>query len=380
MIKSDSHLDRFKYFLFLIISSLFSYMFVLFFFAPRFILWRQLGQPITGNVVPPEIFRAIFVLKQLENPFIHIDNPGNHVINWRLFFPLLGHYLHIPKSIFFILPHLGVLLTLGTIIHVVNKEGQGRIFSICVAILLATTSWFFTSTGYLLNFDAWVLLGMLVVAFFSSDLLLFFACLCVPWIDERFILALPLCLLVRASYFQWEEEGVLKKVCRDGFVLLIAVLPYVCARVAALMTGADTTSLGYLNSRLVETGISMVLAIEGMFAGLRFVWMLIVIFIVYNFIRKKFFWGGTVLLVSVITAFFQPFIAQDLSRSMFVFVPCGLMAVILMIRQRMVYRTHLVIAIFILNLVNPAVHIMHAHGMNYKFKINNFIYEMRSLR
>ena len=56
----------------------------------------------------------------------------------------------------------------------------------------------FVSTGWLAYFDSWYVLGLLVATFSGSrsSPRPQPAC-CAPWIDERFVLALPLVVLIR---------------------------------------------------------------------------------------------------------------------------------------------------------------------------------------
>src|SRR5690348_15598701 len=65
-----------------------------YFFFPRYWLWRALGVPLGDLIaIQPELHRAFFTLQQLENPWQPIDSVVNRVIEWRLCFPLIGHYL-----------------------------------------------------------------------------------------------------------------------------------------------------------------------------------------------------------------------------------------------------------------------------------------------
>src|SRR5512140_2040801 len=85
-------------------------------FSPRFWLWPATGLPLGEFIaIQPEFHRAFHALRQLAEPWQRIDDPVNRVIEWRLFFPLLGHYLSLPKGLYLALPHLGCLLALATV-------------------------------------------------------------------------------------------------------------------------------------------------------------------------------------------------------------------------------------------------------------------------
>src|SRR3954462_9064190 len=89
----------------------------IFFFCPHFAIWR--GLSITEAHFNPEVNRAVDALKQLEHPFakIRIRDPkattqpadtddaitidkSNRVIQWRLLFPIIAHYLYFPHWLF----------------------------------------------------------------------------------------------------------------------------------------------------------------------------------------------------------------------------------------------------------------------------------------
>ncbi len=77
-------------------ASLAAFVVVILFFAPRFMLWPWLDLD-SAERQAPEFNRAIDTLRQLDHPFVRITNPTNQVINWRLLFPVLGHYLNLPR-------------------------------------------------------------------------------------------------------------------------------------------------------------------------------------------------------------------------------------------------------------------------------------------
>ena len=83
-----------------------------FFFAPRFVVWRAFGVPELGYNI--EIFRSPRFLHQIEQPFDRITVASDQVIQWRLLFPLLAHWLHLPVPVVWVLPWVGCLLALAT--------------------------------------------------------------------------------------------------------------------------------------------------------------------------------------------------------------------------------------------------------------------------
>ena len=176
--------------------SLAAFALVITFFAPRFILWSWTDLE-SSESHPPDFNRAIDTLRQLDNPFVTITNPTNRHINWRLLFPFVGHYLHLSRPVFLALPALGCLFVLGYVAHLVRRESGGWWVAFAAAALSGTTSWFFVSTGWLAYFDSWYVLGLLIAAFGRSKIATGLACLLTPWVDERFVLTLPLLLVIR---------------------------------------------------------------------------------------------------------------------------------------------------------------------------------------
>ena len=74
---------------------------------------------------------------------------------------------------------------------------MGRAAAGCVAIVLGATGWFFASTGWLGYFDGWLVAALLLTTFARDRRTVWLMCLFAPWVDERFIIALPLALYTR---------------------------------------------------------------------------------------------------------------------------------------------------------------------------------------
>ena len=100
-------------------------------FAPRFLFW-EFTDLEPGEYYPSEVKRAIDTLRQFENPWIRIETASNRVINWRLFFPIVGHYLHLPRWAFLSLPALGCLLVLGYVAVLDSARGNGLVLVACL--------------------------------------------------------------------------------------------------------------------------------------------------------------------------------------------------------------------------------------------------------
>ena len=119
------------------VASLLSFVVGIGFFCPRYVLWRGLDIPQARY--NPEVYRAYYRLQQIEHPFDPIENENNRAMRWRLLFPLLAHYLHLPRNVLFALP-FGCLLALGLTTYVVLREGGSTLLALLSSMLAATTS------------------------------------------------------------------------------------------------------------------------------------------------------------------------------------------------------------------------------------------------
>jgi tetratricopeptide (TPR) repeat protein len=328
---------------------------LLFFFCPRFILWRGLSFPEAW--FNPEVNRAVDVLAQLRHPLVKVANPSNAGIIWRLFFPVLGRCIRLPETAFLLLPHLGCLLVLGMILHLVYARTRDALYSVLAALVLGSASWFFVSMGWLAYFDSWYVLGLLIAAFVPSRTALIATCLICPWIDERFVLGFPLCFLVRCAVlerFGAEQRGLLR---REAAVAALLLGPYLLARALALACSVDPGSKHQLSERLAAVYPPNLVA-RGIWQGLRGAWAFVLAFLLEVSSGRRLILSGLFILASVATLIVNLFAAGDISRSMSVFMPAALGGVILLSRRD--WRTCRIILILALGgaLAMPAEHVV----------------------
>lgn len=324
------------------------------FFMPHFFLWEGLHIPAAS--IYAELHRAEDTLRQLSNPWVHIDTLANHVNNWRLFFPLLGHCLHLPEIVFLSLPHLGCFAALMLIAHIVYRETQNFSLAFVLATLAATASWFFVSTGWLAYFDSWLLLGLLIATFLKSTPLLMTTCFFMPWIDERFILTLPLGLFIRSMMF---HEYDIRLFWRNCWICAIGIAPYLIARLTVFFL-EDTSEINrYLQvNSLPISSVSFPYLFKGIWMGLRSIWILIGLFVWIALFQKKAAWTILTLVCLFTTFILNLSIAGDISRSMSTLLPAALAGFLLFYRQKAVWAKRLVIVLLVVNLLTPAFHVV----------------------
>jgi len=332
-----------------------------FFFSPRFVLWRALDFPAGwGN---PEVVRAVDTLKKVDSPFTWIDNANNMAINWRLFFPMIGHYLHLPRAVFLALPHLGCWFVLATICHLVYRETGSRRYAFMATVILGATSWFFVSTGWLAYFDSWYILALLGVSFCRSYWILGFACLLAPWIDERFVLTLPLVFVVRAVYFRWIENKDWTSAWKTGVLIAAIAMPYVALRVAAIVFNWDPMAGRFLESTQDELrralGQNPWVVWDGVWQGLRAAWLLVVVFVWFSSARHSRWWtAGVVVCLLATLALHIRLVVGDLSRTMSAVLPAAVLGVVLLQRRRGAALRYVLPALLAANLLLPAKHVV----------------------
>jgi tetratricopeptide (TPR) repeat protein len=242
-------------------------------FAPRFAIWR--GMDIVVPQEAPEFGRAKSAVEQLSNPWGTVENPIHRVIGWRLLFPVVWHYLGLPRWLFLAMPPVGCMLVLWLVACLTHERLHNWPQTALATTLLAALPWFFVSTGWLAYFDSWLVLGLLAAAFLPSRSVLGAACLLMPWIDERFLLALPLTLFVRAAAQGQIEKRDWGELRRDLAVAISASVPYPAIRAIAWLNG-DPDSTVYLSSHWRQAqSVPWTRYVEGLWFAYRAAWPLL---------------------------------------------------------------------------------------------------------
>jgi tetratricopeptide (TPR) repeat protein len=325
-------------------------------FSPRYVFWPFIDvDPAEQH--PSEFKRAIDTLRQLDNPFIRITSPSNRVINWRLLFPMLGHYLHMPVWAFLGLPAIGCLLVLGFVAQLVRRESGTWWTALAASMLTATTSWFFVSTGWLAYFDSWCVLGLLVATFCPSKVATGLACLLTPWVDERFVLTLPLIVVVRVINSSGIGGASRVRLRSDALRFLALVAPYCALRLLALATTQDEGSAFHLRSHLTSAHNPWQVA-DGLWSGLRALWAFVAVAPALVFIKQQAVQAGLLSLTALVTLALNVPLAHDISRSSSTMIPAAVLGVVLLVRARPSLAKCSLAAALVLNLLTPARHVV----------------------
>jgi hypothetical protein len=160
----------------------------LLFFAPR--LWTFDGAK------PDTTYwnRGLVFVAQVDGP---VGGPTEQALAWRLAPVLLAKGLGLTGRSALIVPWLGLVVLLAATAALARTRLADPTTALLLVALVATTGSTLTVTGWLGINDAWFAAALLAAAFARSPGWVALACLAGPWIDERFLLGLPLALIVR---------------------------------------------------------------------------------------------------------------------------------------------------------------------------------------
>lgn len=358
---------------------------ICFFFCPRYVWWRGFDELPARNT--PEVNRAYDTWEYAKDPSYEIKNPSNQVVRWRVLFPRLAYYLHLPRTLFLSLSHIGCIVALAVVFDLMRRETGSRRDAFFSTLLFGSGSWFFTSMGWLTYFDSWYILGLILVSFVRSYWVVAAACVITPWIDERFIITLPVCLLVRALYFDWLRTQDWKAFWVSALIMAGLTGPYVALRLAAMFGGWDEQSSEHMKQHL-DNQFALSRYFRGTWHGLRFGWAFVLLLLGVvaaaaapaksreamqawtSGFRERggiaqttlFFFLPPVfallcwLVIPGICILLQRIVAGDISRTAAAPVPAAIMGAILLYRLSPQWFSRVVPWLALLNLAAPAEH------------------------
>lgn len=209
----------------------------LFLFPPAYAPWTAAeAVPAVANGVPDfALGRVPALLSQLAHPLggDPAGAPLPNALRWRLLPPAVGHVLGLPPAAYFTGALLAAVALLVVVAYFLLAAGLSPAAAAATTGLVATSSAFFVSTGWVGQFDALYLTGLVVFVFARGRVAPAVACALAPWCDERFLLVLPACALLR-----YRRTGGLDWL--PGAVGALA--PYVLARLVALGLGDGTVA------------------------------------------------------------------------------------------------------------------------------------------
>ena len=183
------------------------------------------------------------------------------------------------------------------------------------------------------------------------------ACLLSPWVDERFVLALPLVVLVRGIGAGTLEGGISKRFRSEGMLFFALMAPYCSLRLIALATAQDQGSAAHLRGHLATVHHAGEV-IDGLWSGLRAFWVFVMAAPVLLVSRGRLVQAGLLVLLVAATAAASVSIATDLSRATSTVVPAAVLGIILSLRTGSRLAWWPLAAALAFNLLAPARHVV----------------------
>lgn len=283
--------------------------------TPKLVPWKD-------NPFVYETTKVPVMLEQLASPADwdkeRLNDPmfdGAQSIRWRLLPPVVGNVLSLSPGFYLTLPWLA----LPWMIFLCCKYSLERKASVlqagAIGILVGTSSAFFSASGAIGYFDPFYIIALLMVCFSPSRIVFTAACVLGPWIDEKFLLMLPACVLAR---YDWSPSI-------KWFVIAgAAISPYCLIRFAALFLGDSSFDRQFSMQGEVFWSYAPALP-EGWWYGFRLGWLpiLLGIFVCHRELGPKFGPIFTFMLLAAIGSI--SFLAWDTTRSIAMVMPLMLL-------------------------------------------------------
>jgi tetratricopeptide (TPR) repeat protein len=272
--------------------------------------------------------RGYYVLQQARDLNAEIDDANHKIVRWRLLVPALGLILKLPGWVILGLAQIGcwvfVTVLVAMAYHQARAAGRPTGDAIWLGVIAGASAPFFTSMGLLGYYDSWLALALLAVAFVRPRPVVWLACVLAPWVDERFVIGLPLALCVRrmgdsntvASRWSWLKQQALPPTC--------LVLGYTLLRLNLGGSGGSQTMGQYLNQFVFSGQISVGQRLLGVWEGLHAGWFLVLVALVGTKCAgaaPRRIESGLLAVGVVLTGLVGLFTALDMSRSMVLLIP-----------------------------------------------------------
>lgn len=276
------------------------------FYPPRIDAWSR------RDIRLQEWSRADGFLKQCQEPFRQDVEPA---VRWRLLPPLVCRALCLKGYEPLALCWAGLAVFIVLMAARLDLLTGSRPWAALGTVGFATSGPFVTALGWLGLNDGWYLLALLESAAGSSLWALAFWTFVGPWIDERFLIALPLALFVRLR-LRTHEAGLRRR------TLLAAgagIAPYVLLRVGFSLIRGDAVSADYAASMLSVFKMYASYLPLGWAMGYRVTWLAVAAGLLAKGISPKSRFTGVALAGAALIAI--SVVAWDLDRSTGILLP-----------------------------------------------------------
>lgn len=290
----------------------------------------------------PESFqwaRGNSFLLQCQEPFRSDIEPA---LRWRVLPAWVAHHAGLQGRLALALPVAGVLALAVYVAALSGRRLSSPRAIAATTILIVSSSAVLVPMHWLGINDAWAWLGLLCVTFGNSAVARGAALLLAPWVDERFLIALPLALLVRDldRPGRWRQEAA----------LLLLLLPYVGIRIGSGMaTSSGSADINFLRVHLGDAPMLLAAAPLGWWMAWRLGWIPVA-----NVVRLAPLRIGLPLLATLLLG---TVLAWDLSRTAAMLLPVTILGCWKLARGSPQGETHLT-WIALGNLLVPAAHVV----------------------
>lgn len=233
------------------------------FFSPKFWL---MDHPRPGTF---EWERALTFLAQCRDPFAsNIEG----AMRWRLLPPLLAHHLGLTGFSALLIPYAGLIALSSTWCLAAARFTGDRLSALLLTIILGGTGGFiFVTTNFGIN-DGWFLVALLAVSIGRTKISLLLPGLLACWVDERFLLGLPLALFCR-----WWLQDRPAGFARQAAWAALSLAPYLLVRGGYSWWIDDRGSGKYLSEALAIVPDYLPFTRLGWWMGFRAAWPLLLL-------------------------------------------------------------------------------------------------------
>lgn len=311
--------------------------------SPR--LYMLFDEPSAGRF---EWARALNFIKQVEDP---LDAEVEPALRWRLAPALLGHALNLQGYSALVVPWIGLFAALSYAAALSAARMRDRLDALLLVVLIGTLAAVQSVTmAHGIN-DGWLLLALLATAFSGSTTLRAVAAFVGPWVDERYLFALPLCLVCRAIF---PPPGAIPvSVWRFAPWEVAGAALYVGARLIFTLQEGDPVSGSFVQQALSIVPKYLPHGPLGWWMGQRAAWILVA----FAIIAAASSHGRKAVIGIGMTALFGfgaiTLLAADLTRSTNFFLPLTCAGAFAADQIVGAHRTRFLAAVLALNLILP---------------------------
>jgi MFS family permease len=316
------------------------------FYPPRIEVWSRRDTRLQ------EWSRADAFLKQCEAPLRQDIEPA---VRWRLLPPLVCHALGLKGNEPLAFCWAGLAVFAVALAARLDGLTRSRLWAAIGAVGFATSGPFITALGWLGLNDGWYMLALLESAAGRSLWALGAWTFVGPWIDERFLIALPFALFVRSRLHPQETRGF-RRTC---LAACAGIAPYIVLRISFSLIRGDAVSVNYMASMIGVFRIYAAYVPLGWAMGYRAGWVALAASLLAEGLGWKSRLTGFALgaggLIAISVA------AWDIDRSTGILLPAYVLGIVVAARLSAAGRPRLLVlglACVLLNLALPYAHIV----------------------